>query len=626
MPVIAAQLLGPPLVTIDGQPPPPPMRWRKHLGLAILLWTEGRDGVSRARATDLLWGDRSEGEARHSLNEALRVLRRAAGADALASAGDLLTWRGPVARDTDAFEQRRTEDPRRAAELIRGAWCDGFAVPDAGEFDRWLDDHRRIWHHRLLTTLCQAAREEADRGNLHAAHERAAQARRFDPLSELAAQTLAEVLAWTGDRVAAHRELDAHDARLRAELGIEPGEGVRRLRQRLSATRGTRRGASPAEGAQLPLVGREDPLRTLLTASRQSAARGQPALLLIEGPAGAGRTRVLEELVVRLDVEGWTVATVRALPADAADPEAGLRAVAAAGLWAAPGVAGAAPAAIGSLAATVPVWGEHFAANRGDDRWPLADALGAVLRSTASEQPILLALDDAEWLDTATLEALPRVMRACEGLPVVVAATLRQGHPDPRLDQLRGYLDRPGRGACAPLPPLQAADLAGAVRAAMPEWPPDAVDRLTRRLHGESLGIPAVAMGVLAAVQRGMSLDESAPWPPATRTFDSTLPGSLPDALVAATRLRVSLMPPLAREVLAYLALRATPMTPAQLRHCLDQAEVPVDLLDHLEWEGWVVSDGRGYRLRTPALGGIIAGDLLTPGQRRRMTGRFAGM
>ena len=83
--LVTARLLGPPQVLIDGASPPPELLWRKHLALCIALWTAPESRRSRDQLIGLLWSDKTEGAARHSLNEALRVIRRAVGDDAVDS-------------------------------------------------------------------------------------------------------------------------------------------------------------------------------------------------------------------------------------------------------------------------------------------------------------------------------------------------------------------------------------------------------------------------------------------------------------------------------------------------------------------------------------------------------------
>ena len=71
--MILCHTLGPIEVTLDGGPAPADLLWRKNLALLIYLARSPRRTRSRDHLVGLLWGDRSETAARHSLSEALRV-------------------------------------------------------------------------------------------------------------------------------------------------------------------------------------------------------------------------------------------------------------------------------------------------------------------------------------------------------------------------------------------------------------------------------------------------------------------------------------------------------------------------------------------------------------------------
>ena len=63
-------------------------------------------------------------------------------------------------------------------------------------------------------------------------------------------------------------------------------------------------------------------------------------------------------------------------------------------------------------------------------------------------------------------------------------------------------------------------------------------DRVTRRVATDSGGIPLLAVALFLAVANGYDLRESpGAWPAATGTLEETLPGDLPDAVVAAIRI-----------------------------------------------------------------------------------------
>jgi hypothetical protein len=59
---------------------------------------------------------------------------------------------------------------------------------------------------------------------------------------------------------------------------------------------------------------------------------------------------------------------------------------------------------------------------------------------------------------------------------------------------------------------------------------------------------------------------------------------------------------------------RATGMTPDAVTQALDE----------LEWLRWVTADARGYAFVARVVGEIVARDMVTPGQRERITSAAA--
>src|SRR4029079_1691677 len=101
-------------------------------------------------------------------------------------------------------------------------------------------------------------------------------------------------------------------------------------------------------------LGRLLDVATACRTSRRAAA------IVLEGDAGMGKTRLLEELLARLRLSSWSVAAVRAFEADLDQPWSGLRTVARGGLLDAPGLAGAPASALAAFVAELTASLEGF--------------------------------------------------------------------------------------------------------------------------------------------------------------------------------------------------------------------------------------------------------------------------
>src|SRR3954471_17464999 len=103
--MISCQTLGPVGLSLDGGPAPPELLWRKHLGLLVYLARSPR-GRTREHLVGLLWPDKPETAARHSLNEAVRVLRRYLGDSTVdTTAGQVRLGPEAVRLDLDRLEE-----------------------------------------------------------------------------------------------------------------------------------------------------------------------------------------------------------------------------------------------------------------------------------------------------------------------------------------------------------------------------------------------------------------------------------------------------------------------------------------------------------------------------------------
>ena len=133
--MISCQTLGPVGLSVDGAPAPSELLWRKHLGLLVYLARSPR-GRAREHLIGLLWGEKPEAAARHSLNEAIRVLRRFLGEGNVdTSGGQVRLTPGSVRLDVDRLEEYAAAGEWEAASrLIAGEFLEGFSIAGASDF------------------------------------------------------------------------------------------------------------------------------------------------------------------------------------------------------------------------------------------------------------------------------------------------------------------------------------------------------------------------------------------------------------------------------------------------------------------------------------------------------------
>ena len=167
------------------------------------------------------------------------------------------------------------------------------------------------------------------------------------------------------------------------------------------------------------LIGRE---RELATADEflLAMARGGPAGLVLAGEPGIGKTVIWSETVRRARAQSFIVLTARGVEA-----EAGLSFAALADL-----LEPVADELVGELpdpqrrAVAVALLREEPGLE-GLDRRTVAAATTGMLRGLARRRPVVVAVDDLQWLDRPSMRVLEFVVRRLGGSPVGVLVTER---------------------------------------------------------------------------------------------------------------------------------------------------------------------------------------------------------
>ena len=633
--MISLKTLGPLEVRVDGGEAPRELLWRKNLALLLYLVRSPDRRRTREHLVGVFWGDKPDSSARHSLNEALRVIRKSAGEDLLLSIGDQVALApDAVLVDVDELEGLlQLERWSDAVPLMQGSFLEGFTVPDSSAFEDWLAAERLVWLDRMGAGLRRHAESRLAAGDGQAAQEAAVQALSLDPFSDGAARLAMLAAAVRGERAGALAIYEGYAGRLAEDLGIEPDPETEALAERIRSEREWRLPGSPSDpdrwARRIPLAGRESELGAVLGCMSEAFSAGSPAVAVVHGDSGSGKTRLGEEVAARARLEGAAVTHIRCVPNDREVPWGGLAGLCRGGLLDGPGAVKAPPEALAFALSGVSDPEErlvHLAGLAAEPADPAA-ALTGLVRAVGSKQPVLLWIDGADHLDSETGSALQALLRDLPGVPCVLMMTAASYPPRDELDDLRARIGLDVPGVALTLGALDHGGLEDLARHVLPDLDDSAVDRITRRVLVDSAGLPLLAIELLTAIRLGLELDEvGGVWPQPFRTMEQTYPSDLPDSVVAAIRIGYRRLSRPAQTLLAAASVldERCETDLLSLATGLEGYELH-EALDELEWNRWLVAELRGYAFVARIVRDVVSRDMLTPGQRRRIEEAVSG-
>jgi tetratricopeptide (TPR) repeat protein len=347
-------------------------------------------------------------------------------------------------------------------------------------------------------------------------------------------------------------------------------------------------------------VGRIEELQTL-EAARRRAADADPAVVLVGGEAGIGKTRLIAELTSRCATDGTRVLSGGCVP------------VGEGGLAYAPIVevlralvtdvgAGAVRELVGpswpELARLLPALGESDRTVLPDQaaQARLFELLLGLLGRLGEQAPLVLVVEDLHWADRSTRDLLAFLVRNLRQERVLLVVTYRNDEPgQQRLGPYLAELDRGGPVQRIELPKLDRAQTTAQLVGILGAAP---MAELVDSVFARSEGNPFFTEELLAV----------------ERTGSGGLPATLRDLL----RGRIQALPEPARGLLSVLAVagRRVPHRLLAAAAGLDDRQLDGAVRAAVASQLLVTRPGQdGYDVRHALLREVIDADLL-PGER----------
>ena len=256
------RLLGPMTIIHDGKPVTVAAKKARAL-VGYLSLREGSE-IPRSVLTGLLWGERSEEQARGSLRQTLSELRSAFAdlePQPILATKEAVSWApGSAWIDAKVLEAAAAGEDEGALEhaagLIGGELMEGLSVGEAS-FEHWLSAERariRVLCETVYTRLMQRA-EQGGRPEEALAH--GLKLLSIDPLQEHVHRALMRIYAAQGRHDAALAQYERCRAELSSQIGVGPEAETEELAKSIRASR--REGAKTAQSQPRPAAETQAP-------------------------------------------------------------------------------------------------------------------------------------------------------------------------------------------------------------------------------------------------------------------------------------------------------------------------------------------------------------------------------
>lgn len=525
-----------------------------------------------------------------TLNILLSRIRQATTSDIILDEQDHLTLNlTRLASDLSAFLDILGGDVAKinlsqletAVSLYRAPFLDGFILDDTPHFDMWVLHQRAqlqsIYEQGLLTLI----RRQRQALNFVAAQQHAQTLVASNPLLEEAHAQLIWLYARTGQRAAAQAQYTQCCTLLQTELGVLPTAELQTLHTGIESgslhwpwpTRKQTAVSPSTLPSSASFIGRQTEFEQLHTLWGQAQA-GQGSILLIGGPAGSGKTRLVEELATHIPATMLYRATcsesTKTLPyqpwltileAHCHQQETAV--------W-----AQLPPTTQSYLSRLLPIMTPHLpqasttASGMDTPEYLFTAVVDLLAHPMADQQPRLFFLDDLHWADETSLRLLAYIAHRINQFPWLLIGTYRS-EETAEFSILNTLLDDLARlkQTRLQLKPLQLEDLRILTTQLWPTLPHEAYAHFAPQLMHATGGNALFATAVL----QELSTSDQIP---------SDLP--LPSTVHALLQRRLRHLSAGIRQVLEALAVWNQPATTLQLQQVSAQSDETIT--EAMDW------------------------------------------
>lgn len=515
---------------------------RKAIALMAYLAVT-RQSHSRDALATLLWPDYDQTHARGALRRTLSALNKALAGDWLEVDRETIGLQQEANMWLDVAEfQRRLAVCRahnhpantvcpdcvtlltEAVSLYRDDFLAGFTLRDSPDFDEWQYFQSESLRRELAGALENLVRCHTLSQQFYPAITYARRWLALDPLHEQAHRELMRLYTWAGERGAALRQYRECVRIMDQELGVSPLDETTQLYTAIQENRLSppppppppesvvpapflvAATLAPAVRPRLfdyPLVGRAAEWTALRDAC---AASGQGHVVILQGEAGIGKTRLAEEFMAHTQAQGSITLTARCYAGETnlayslfveglrtalSQPHLATQLAQVPGHW-----LSEAARLLPELAAMRPGLPPASPLDSPGAQSRFFEAiLQLLLALCRGPQPGVILFDDLHWADAASLDLLTYLVRRLRERSLCLLFTWRSESAAPRLQQLLTEAQRAGPVTLLSLPRLS--------QTAVAELVGEIAPGLEARLYAETEGLPFFLVEYLIVLAKG---------------------------------------------------------------------------------------------------------------------------
>lgn len=504
--------------------PDPLLRAGKSLAILAYLGLTPARSADRDLIARLFWPEAEAASAHHALRQALYRLRQAASdPPPVEQRNGLLVCAEDVRFDCLEGERALVRgDLEPAYAHLRGSFLPGYSC-DSSEIAQWVDSQgarfAECWL-RAGEALIERAFAEGRPGRAVAVAE---ELRHASPLDDDRALLLLSTLDRAGQTRRALAEYQAHRVLLAGAVEDDPAPELVELADELERSL---RPLEPNGGVSLPFVGRARTWSILLDGLRD-AEGGRCSMVLIEGDAGLGKTRLIEEFAARARARGASWLTGKCYEIEQALPLAVISHVLR-------GAAERGEDGDQDLSRLMRGARRREGSAVGDVEPGLGLRTGIVswLEELAADGLVLLTCDDIHWADPASLRLLHYVRNELASTRIMVVCSYRPAELSPVARRFAGSLATESLARIETLEPLSTNDLNEMLSALGSFESPELARALAADLHRHTGGNPLFVSELVEALEaEGLLRVEAGRWIGTPRLRRANLPKTLRKAL-----------------------------------------------------------------------------------------------